>query len=223
MGEAGLVRRERPLLVTIASLGLAALGVGIALYLADREPEWTVIGLPGRHDRIASDQRRADCIDCHVPFVGTPGSRCLAPGCHGELATGTPPREGKAMPIRFHAVLRDHDCSTCHLEHTDVPGAWDRRFAHELIPDEERTRCHRCHISRGQQSHARTDAVSCDLCHGFDSWKGAQMQHGRVASQPCDLCHGAPETAAHTSIAGTCTDCHDTKSWRQRPGQDAEK
>lgn len=223
MAEAATARKERPLLVTLVSMVLATLAVGIALWLADREPEWTVIGLPGRHDRIANAQRRADCIDCHVPFVGTPGSRCLGPGCHGELATGTPPLTGKAMPIRFHAVLRQHECTLCHREHSDVPGAWDRPFAHELIPTDDRARCSRCHFATGQLSHARTDAVSCDLCHGFEAFAGAKMEHGRVASQPCDLCHGAPETTVHTSVAGTCTDCHGTGSWTSRPTQDAAK
>jgi hypothetical protein len=213
MGGGGATRRERPLLVTVGSIVGAVSASVVMLFLADREPEWTVIGLPGRHDRIGLTERKADCIDCHVPFVGTPGSRCLGPGCHGELATGTPPRDGKAMPIRFHAVLRAEECSRCHQEHTDAPGAWTRIFTHDIVPEGERQRCSRCHSADGVKSHARTDAVSCDLCHSFDSFKGSKMEHGRVASQPCDLCHVSPETKSHASIAGTCTDCHTTNDW----------
>jgi hypothetical protein len=191
--------------------GLLAVTIsGLMLLWAWATPEDVVIGVPGRHDQLAGGERLADCLDCHVPFVGTPRTRCLGPGCHGALGTGAPPRTGPAMPVRFHAALDEEPCGTCHLEHgwSEARGAFD----HAVIPQATRSRCARCHLAQ-RASHARTDAVSCDLCHGFDAWKGAQIVHDRVANHPCDLCHATPPTEAHASVAGACDRCHGTASW----------
>lgn len=203
-------RRERPLLFTLAA-GLFALGLSAGmLWWAYSTPESVLIGRPGRHDAVSDRSRLADCLDCHVPFVGTPGSRCLGPGCHGALATGTPPRDGPAMPVRFHVVLREYDCRRCHIEH--APAKPPAPFAHAIIPADSRGRCSDCHLA-GRAAHARTDAVSCDLCHGLERWRGASMVHERVRNQPCDLCHAAPTTPAHASVAGACDNCHGSGDW----------
>ena len=211
MTPSGPPRRERPVLFTFAT-ALLALGLTAGmLWWAYSTPEAVLIGRPGRHDAVRDGARLADCLDCHVPFVGTPGSRCLGPGCHGELATGTPPRVGPAMPVRFHVVLRDYECRRCHTEH-QAPRAAPEVFAHEVIPAASRTRCADCHLP-GRDAHARTDAVPCDLCHGLEQWRGAKMSHERVQEQPCDLCHAAPATKAHATVAGACDDCHGTGDW----------
>ena len=171
-------------------------------------PAEVLVGRRGLHDPPGPEPA-ADCLDCHVPFRGTPATRCLAPGCHGSLATGTPPRDGLAMPIRFHAALREHDCGTCHTEHAAM--AKQRlSFSHNEIPSAARSRCHACHPGDGIIHHARTDAVSCDVCHDTKHWQGAKMSHSRVTEHPCDLCHRAPEDPRHASVAGTCQDCHGT-------------
>lgn len=207
--------KERPILFALSSAALALFITASMLWWASQDPESVVIGLPGRHDAPSTaKQRLADCLDCHVPFVGTPGSRCLGPGCHGELATGTPPKDGPAMPIRFHAALRDTACTRCHEEHTVDRSA--REFSHRLIPESTRRNCSVCHSGRDVSGHARTDAISCDLCHRYDRFEGTQMSHERVVDQPCDVCHVTPKDEAHASVAGACTDCHDSKSWSPR-------
>lgn len=206
---------ERPILFAMASGALAFLLTASMLFWATRDPESVVIGLPGRHDApYDTTARLADCLDCHVPFVGTPGSRCLGPGCHGELATGTPPKDGPAMPIRFHAALRDTACTRCHEEHAKERP--ERIFSHALIPKEPRSHCSLCHSGRNVKGHARTDAISCDVCHGFDQFEKTEMDHERVVDHPCDVCHVAPKDEAHASVAGACTDCHDSESWQPR-------
>lgn len=162
----------------------------------------------------------ADCLDCHVPFRGTPPTRCLAPGCHGSLATGTPPRDGPAMPVRFHAALRGHDCGSCHAEH-ERPPPRDGRFSHRAIPEAIRVRCQACHSGEGIDHHARTDAVACDLCHGTENWTRADMVHTRVDDRACDLCHRAPDDPRHVSVEGNCENCHDAP--RSGAHQPAEK
>src|SRR5207249_3355172 len=118
MAAGGSRRTDRPVAFAIGAAGIAAVISLSVLVWAQASPETVLIGLEGRHDHdAAKSERLAACLDCHVPFVGTPGSRCLGPGCHGELATGTPPKDGKAMPIRFHAALRDQPCGLCHVEH----------------------------------------------------------------------------------------------------------
>jgi hypothetical protein len=207
--------RERPIWFAILSVSGAFALTLFVLWWAGRDPESVVIGLPGRHDAPQSEtDRLADCLDCHVPFVGTPGSRCLGPGCHGDLATGTPPKEGPAMPIRFHASLRRYACTNCHLEHTTA--RTERIFTHDLIPTDARAACSRCHSGAGVAAHAATDALSCDLCHQLNRFTGTEMVHSRVANQACDLCHVAPKTAAHASVAGACSDCHGIDSWRPK-------
>lgn len=206
---------ERPVWLAALSLAVASLAAAGLMLWATEDPVVVIVGKDGRHDQAAE----ASCLDCHVPFEGTPSSRCLAPGCHGDLATGTPPRSGPAMPLRFHVALRKQACVRCHGEHeTDVI----RRFDHALVPAEAQVRCHTCHPGAAVPDHARTDAVSCDLCHGLAAWSGAPMEHGRVAQQPCDLCHRRPESEAHASVAGACGDCHATTSWAPPPGDEAQ-
>lgn len=226
MKSAERQRRPSTLLVGLVSTILGLATAVAALLWARGSPETVLLGRAGRHDAVTDGARLADCLDCHVPFVGTPSTRCLAPGCHGELATGTPPRDGPAMPVRFHAVLRDRACSTCHLEHGgEAAGAVTEPapFRHEIIPPAPRARCGRCHAAGGQASHPRTDAVSCDLCHGLERWSGASMVHARVEAHACDLCHGPPKSEPHGSVAGRCGDCHETTSWSPRPQPPAPK
>ena len=135
------------------------------------------------------------------------------------------------MPIRFHAALRGHDCGLCHTEHGDdaveaargksPPETQKPVFSHREIPFAVRTRCHACHPGQDVPNHARTDAVSCDICHGTDQWTGATMAHARVNEHACDLCHRPPSDARHASVAGNCQDCHGTE--RFSPAQPAEK
>lgn len=173
------------------------------------DPSGVVVGTEGQHDAAGG----ATCLDCHVPFVGTPASRCLSPGCHGALATGTPPRDGPAMPIRFHAALRRTPCQTCHAEHGTTARAPAPRFDHAVIPPTSGARCRACHLAETVRAHARTDAVACDVCHGLSSWSVADMNHDAVREQPCDLCHPGPTTDSHAAVAGTCTDCHGVEDW----------
>src|SRR5437867_12813845 len=118
----GLLARakDKPYVFALLTGVLAIIVTVVIMLWGNASPESVLIGLDGRHDGVAGGDRLAACLDCHVPFVGTPGSRCLGPGCHGELATGTPPRDGPAMPIRFHAVLRDRPCSLSHQEHVQT-------------------------------------------------------------------------------------------------------
>jgi hypothetical protein len=219
MGAGASPRSDRPLAFALATAGIAVVVTGSVLVWAQVSPETVLIGLEGRHDHatVGGSERLAACLDCHVPFVGTPGSRCLGPGCHGELATGTPPQDGKAMPIRFHAAVRDQPCGLCHLEHVN-PGTRTatRAFRHAIIPQPTRDRCTRCHSGSVQANHPTTDAVNCDLCHGTKSWRGLRIDHSRVRQHPCDLCHAAPLDTTHASVAGTCNECHDTNTWRSK-------
>src|SRR5687768_16647539 len=181
---------DKPIVFAIATAMLALVITAAMLVWAQASPERVLIGLDGRHDGPSDGDRLAACLDCHVPFVGTPGSRCLGPDCHGELATGTPPKTGPAMPVRFHAVLRDQPCGKCHVEHgSEEMVTAKREFTHALIPEESQAWCTRCHSASGLESHARTDAVSCDLCHGTQRWEGVAIDHARIAEKPCDLCH----------------------------------
>ena len=201
-------RPWRFLLLTVACALAAAALTGWALRA---HPGFALVGQPGQHDQRGASA--AACLDCHVPFVGTPASRCLSPGCHGNLATGTPPRTGPAMPVRFHVALRDEACGRCHEEHrTTRP----RVFDHRLIPSEKRSACRRCHYGEGQKSHARNDAVSCGSCHGWTTWGGAYMDHRRVQKEACELCHAGPKTDRHQAVAGTCDACHQTSDWTPR-------
>jgi hypothetical protein len=202
----------RPILfAVVTTAGATILSIAV-LWWATLDPESVVIGMPGRHDAPPSGERLADCLDCHVPFVGTPGSRCLGPGCHGELATGTPPKDGKAMPIRFHAALRDAPCTPCHVEHTR--SAERVAFSHDRIPAGARAKCSRCHLGAAVEDHARTDSIPCDLCHGVERFAGTEIDHSKVSNHPCDLCHASPKDEAHASVAGACTDCHRSESWK---------
>lgn len=208
--------KDKPYTFAILT-GLVAIVVTTVMMLwGGIAPESVLIGLEGRHDAIPEKggDRLAGCLDCHVPFVGTPGSRCLGPGCHGELATGTPPKDGPAMPIRFHALLRDRACGTCHEEHVATGARTSTRtFTHAIIPDEIQDACARCHSANGVPAHASADAVECGVCHQKEAWRGITIAHDKVSKDACDLCHVAPETPSHASVAGTCQECHEISDW----------
>jgi hypothetical protein len=206
---------ERPYLLAAASI-LLAISVSAGVVLAStRRPERLLIGLAGHHDARGTE-RRAACLDCHVPFVGTPASRCLSHGCHGELATGSPKSDGPAMPVRFHAALREEPCGPCHDEHIkgDLEHLPRREFTHELIPPALRPECRRCHSGSTNRSHSRTDSVECGRCHGVTAWKGSPIDHSKVTDEHCDVCHVAPEGPSHATLAGTCSTCHETTAWK---------
>lgn len=210
--------RDKPFAFAIASVVFALVVACVVLLWAQESPERVLIGLSGRHDGKDGGERLAACLDCHVPFVGTPGSRCLGPGCHGELATGAPPKGGPAMPIRFHVVLREAPCGTCHDEHVEGDAETSRRsFTHAIIPRPEHDRCVSCHSGAGVRSHPKTDAVNCRSCHETQSWRDTRIDHAVVLHQPCDLCHVAPPTDPHASIAGTCAECHVAGGWKAKP------
>ena len=207
---------DRPwgyVLVTVLLSSSVTAAIAWAIFLA---PERMLVGGTGQHEASGA---AAECLDCHVPFVGTPASRCLSPGCHGDLATGTPPRNGPAMPVRFHVALRDEPCSRCHDEHRR--SAQNRLFDHRLIPTDHRKDCRRCHRAEDTPNHADRDAVACGTCHGYTRWGGAKIDHARVDREACELCHRQPNTGQHAAFAGACDTCHQPTSWSAL--QDAAK
>lgn len=196
----------------LVSMGMTVL-IGVGLYQwALRDPVRVLVGSQGRHDAPPHRPQPAACLDCHVPFLGTPTSRCLAPGCHASLVTGTPPKTGPAMPVRFHSVLRDLSCQSCHGEHQRgislVP------FRHQIIPTPQEQACFRCHSGARRPKHARTDAIACGTCHSTDNWAGTKMSHEKVTNAPCALCHRPPDIAGHPANDG-CIECHETNRWAQ--------
>jgi len=208
-------RPERPYAFAILCVLIAFVVSGALIAWGWNSPEMVLVGKQGKHDpAIGQTQRLAGCLDCHVPFIGTPGSRCLSPSCHGALATGTPPRDGPAMPVRFHAALANIECNHCHVEHGEARRAKSSAFNHSIIPESGRTQCSRCHSGARQSSHSQTDAIECSLCHDIDQWPTENIDHRRVWTHACDVCHVAPTTQAHASVAGTCSTCHETTSWR---------
>lgn len=188
----------------------AALAGGAAVWAYVREaPHAALVDRPSHH-QPAGAAALARCLDCHVPFLGSPSTRCLGPGCHGDLATGTPPRDGPAMPVRYHVVVRKQACSTCHEEHR-IGGRID---VHGAVADPElRAACQKCHSARRVPAHARTDEEPCGVCHADASWRADRARHEKLHTQACEVCHRAPE--GHPRVAGTCLGCHQTRSWTQ--------
>ena len=173
-------------------------------------PRIALVGERGQHD--PEDRPAfATCLDCHVPFVGTPGTRCSGPGCHGELATGTPPLDGPALPIRYHVVVRKIPCMTCHEEH-QTKNRPQKRDVHLILPTALLTDdCARCHSARERTSHARTDEVACGHCHSLQQWPKAEVKHEDLPVDACDLCHELPPK--HQLVAGGCSACHVVTTW----------
>ncbi len=140
-----------------AGLAAAAFAAATGAAFAVSNPKAALLANPGGHGS-------AGCLDCHVPFSGAPSSRCLGPGCHGELATGTPPLDGPALPIRHHVVIRKLSCGTCHTLHG--PDRASRAAPHSGLPaDRFDAACARCHIA--PPGHA---AGPCQDCHGPVRW-----------------------------------------------------
>ena len=206
-------RTERPYAFAVFSIVVAfGLSFGLVVWAAS-SPETVLVGEPGIHDARGDSARLAGCLDCHVPFLGTPGSRCLSPSCHGALATGTPKKTGPAMPIRFHSALATLECSQCHDEHGSKPPVRQAEFEHKIIPEPQLKQCSRCHSGTQQKSHSSMDAIQCSECHQIDRWNTESIDHRKVWKHACDVCHVAPDTETHATLAGTCSTCHHTQDW----------
>ncbi|MEE2901083.1 MAG: hypothetical protein VYC39_02080 [Myxococcota bacterium] len=209
------VTSERPYAFAVLALFTALLMCGGFVAWAISSPELVVIGAAGQHDGPLNGERLAGCLDCHVPFLGSPGSRCLTPSCHGNLATGIPPRTGSAMPVRFHVALNRLECSNCHNEHgKQPPKVAQDQFSHDIIPNETRAQCAQCHSGARHSDHSSTDSVPCSKCHGLESWDVASVNHQAIWEHACDVCHVTPEGKEHVTVAGTCSSCHSTSTWK---------
>lgn len=208
---------ERPLRGLLLMLLWGSVGGAAGLGWALVSPNEALLGRLGQHDVARPGaQVPAGCLDCHVPFAGTPSTRCLGPGCHGDLATGTPPTEGPALPVRYHVVVRREPCGLCHMEHNAVGERRPRRDPHSPLPQaliEEG--CAECHSARSRPGHARTDEVPCGRCHGLKAWLGAQVIHDQVAALACELCHVVPD--GHRVTSGACGSCHTPTAWTPDP------
>ena len=211
------VASERPYAFAVLAIFVAALVCGGLVSWAVSSPEVVVIGASGQHDGPPDGDRLAGCLDCHVPFLGSPGSRCLTPSCHGNLATGIPPRTGSAMPVRFHVALNSLECSNCHNEHGErSPKAAKGQFSHSIIPSGHKEQCSHCHSGSSFSGHSSTDSVACSKCHTLESWKVAAVDHQAIWEHACDVCHVIPKETEHITVAGTCSSCHTTVNWKSK-------
>lgn len=190
---------EHPLRGLVVALGTLGLAMATGLFYLGARPGPALLTEPGPHGA-----GQAACLDCHVPFSGTPSTRCLGPGCHSALATGTPPRDGPALPVRYHVAVRKLSCQRCHEAHRTEArvvtphGTLDRPLLEQL--------CVRCHSGRHLESHAKTDEIGCWTCHALDSWALPTPKHGTVAQVPCEVCHTAPRT--DHPAPDSCERCH---------------
>lgn len=162
------------------------------------------------------------CLACHLPFRSVPAARCL--GCHPLATIGsarsTPERTLAARPAlaRVHALLDPDDCLECHSEHGGPRRAGATpRFAHERLPENERSRCAGCHIqARPDDERHRQAGEACDACHGSRSWRPASVDHARLTPrQACVACHARrrPADTLHAQVSGDCGACHATRAW----------
>ena len=211
------ISSERPYAFAILAVFTATLISSGLVVWALSAPETVVVGMSGQHDGPAHGERLAGCLDCHVPFLGSPGSRCLTPSCHGNLATGIPPRTGSAMPVRFHVALNSLECSHCHNEHGAQPSkvATDK-FSHGIIPANHRKQCAQCHSGTNLLDHSSTDSVVCSKCHQLESWSVKAVNHQSIWKHACDVCHSIPKETEHITVAGTCSACHSTSNWKSK-------
>lgn len=159
MANLSLVKR-RVLAIGLSVGATLFLGLGYLLL----RPGPALLTEPGPHG-----SERAACLDCHVPFSGTPSTRCLGPGCHGDLATGTPPRDGPVLPVRFHVVLRGEDCRGCHAEHRSSDPSTAKDPHRGVPPGVLNGRCGGCHLDLGPEAHDPAD-LRCGQCHGLETW-----------------------------------------------------
>lgn len=92
------------------AVGCAVLTVVWVAWASTRDPEplWAPGDVSRYHRQVAR------CMDCHEPFHGPLGSKCIA--CHSAnqfTAHSTPP----VRSVHLEAVHRGNVCLGCHTEH----------------------------------------------------------------------------------------------------------
>jgi hypothetical protein len=107
------------------------------------------------------------------------------------------------------------------------------------IPHGQSGECARCHLPEFQAApdHSKVKPTTCAVCHGQTSFKPANVEHhwpltGAHKKVDCFKCHtnntfegtkklcydchreDYEKAPFHADLQHTCTDCHDTKRWK---------
>ncbi len=157
------------------------------------------------------------CLGCHTPLRGAPGSKCIA--CHPLDSIGlarrslVQPANARPALAGMHAEFRTSSCLDCHTDHagSDPKGA-TLPFTHEHLSAALLRRCVGCHEgNRPADDLHRQVADDCASCHVSRGWTPASFQHERYFVLDRD--HNVTCKTCHIGSAGytqyTCYGCHE--------------
>lgn len=188
----------------IFTLAIIVIIGGVSFYAADM---WIAPGhaTPG-HRTIAGD-----CFACHLPFRGTPATRCTS--CHAFDRAASVKANGKIQPGNaLHALHREFsriDCANCHVGHL-THGAKNATpcFDHTMMRTETRRACSTCHRPPQDSLHPSLGS-QCAECHATGTWTPATFDHRKFFSiEPphdaaCSTCHRSTDFKRYS-----CMNCH---------------
>ncbi|AVM72939.1 cytochrome c3 family protein [Magnetospirillum gryphiswaldense] len=155
-----------------------------------------------------------DCFACHMPFIGTPASECIA--CHkveqiGRFTTKGVAKTGNVTKAAFHQKLKQDACIACHGDH-EGRVKYRRaagRFSHAMLQAAVLQQCGSCHTAPTDTLHRQVGS-DCAACHSQERWKPATFDHARYFTLDrdhnvkCATCHTGQDYKQYT-----CYGCHE--------------
>lgn len=150
-----------------------------------------------------------NCTQCHGTRKEEMSSRCLA--CHRDIGALVDSGRG------FHASVSGRPCASCHPDHAGRdfaliawPGGDSSRFDHgktgwALDGPHAKTACAACH----RQALRVSPVVALSQRKSEGAWTGLE--------RACGSCHRDPHRG---TLAGSCSDCHESSAWRPASGFD---
>ena len=202
------------LVVLLALLVLA--GGALALYLLNRSPYWTNVGVvldqpvPFSHKHHAGDLG-IDCRFCHASvatssYAGMPDTQtCMI--CHSQIWKDSPVLEpvrasyAENKPLRWNRLNEEPEfayfnhsihinkgvgCSTCHGRVDDMPITWKAQ-------DIEMDWCLSCHRHPAAALRPVADITQMDWSHANTPAEGAALMKARNIQTAhltdCSACH----------------------------------
>lgn len=158
------------------------------------DPSWHSSYLIGAHAGYA-------CSDCHISVARTNGIKSplreisgdqVCANCHMGDYNRTSLFNHSTYSIGTH-------CNSCHYSDSFKLHA---RPSHSSYHDKISSSCISCHPGKTPSSHTVDGRTgSCEICHEYPSWLGANFNHSGVSSG-CANCH-----SRHYS-GFACESCH---------------
>ncbi len=153
-----------------------------------------------------------ECLACHDIFTGISNTKCI--GCHNLSKIGNDSLNHNKLN-KFHGLLLNDKCNTCHTEHKGKMPILVGNFNHKMLSASSLNNCYGCHHIPSDKLHKQV-SNSCSTCHQTNDWKtNTSFNHEALNNKSnCENCHQKPSDNIHSITNLNCNKCHGTNKWK---------